>query len=574
MQPGSKTETGAARPAAALAQRFWLLSRRILRFANRGVPRLEFLREMSRLVLDFSQCDGIELRAWGPDVSLRWQAWRDERSDLEFYPCPAGPETTCRFPRHPALERVCRMVVEHRATGGLPCFTANGSFWTADARVPVELEPGAPAVSLGVADETRSLCLIALVIDDTSAGVILLESPRPGLFHEEEIEHYEGMAQTLGLAIADRRAQAALRERVKELTCLYGIARLVEERGAESPELLPGIAEELRLAIQYPEAAAVSITLDQAEVRIPCRQDGGPHIDADIIVDGRTRGRVTVSYPVTGPGIEQDPFLPEEAKLLEAVAREIALLVERREAGAETARLQEQLRHADRLATIGQLAAGIAHELNEPLANVLGFAQLLAKNGGLPAQARTDVGRIEDAALHAREVIRKLMLFARQAPPHTGPVDLNELVREGLYFLEGRCAKNDIRLVRELAPDLPELAADASQLLQVLINLVVNAIQAMSHGGRLTVATGADAGWLTLSVEDTGVGMTDEVIGQVFLPFFTTKDVNEGTGLGLAVVHGIVSAHGGTIDVESKVGVGSRFVVRLPRVPRGAGPEQ
>ena len=551
------------KPVQALAQRFWLLSRSILRHANRGVPRVEFMREMSRLVLEFSQCDGIEVRLWGPEKTLRWQAWQDGRSELEMLPSPGTAESACRFPRHPVLERICRTVVGHTVCR-LPSFTPNGSFWTADTRVPTPLAPGEKPVALGVADETRSLCLIGFVIDEVNAGVVLLESPEPGRFHKEEIEHYEGMAQTLGLAIADRRAQAALRERMKELTCLYGIARLIGD-GKRSAGLLPGVAEELRTAFQYPESAAVRITLDADDIRTDNWREGGPTLETEVTAFGNRRGRIAVNYPAGGQDVEPDPFLPEEKELLEAAARELALSVERREAESEKARLQEQLRHADRLATIGQLAAGIAHELNEPLANVLGFAQLLNKDGSLPAQARADSGRIEEAALHAREVIRKLMLFARQAPPRTSPVDLNELVREGLYFLEGRCAKNDIQLNLDLASDLPEFTADSSQLLQVLINLVVNSIQAMPHGGRITVSTRAEPGRVLLAVEDTGIGMSNDVMRQVFLPFFTTKDVNEGTGLGLAVVHGIVTGHRGSITVESEVGVGSRFVVRLPR---------
>ena len=115
-----------ANGSRALAQRFWLLSRRILRHANQGVPRLEFMGEMSRLVLEFSGCDGLEVRLWGPELSFRWQAWSDGRTELENYPAPAGPEVACRFPRHPALKRICRQVACHRQPPvEAPCFTAS-----------------------------------------------------------------------------------------------------------------------------------------------------------------------------------------------------------------------------------------------------------------------------------------------------------------------------------------------------------------------------------------------------------------------------------------------------------------
>ncbi|MBN2536843.1 PAS domain-containing sensor histidine kinase [candidate division WOR-3 bacterium] len=556
--------TGCQAPTSS-ARRFWVLSSRILRLANSGAPRLRFMREMSRLVLESSDCDGLETRLWGPEVSFRWQAWRDGRNEFEKYPCPCSREDACLFPRHPVLERICRYVVGREPPPGLPCFTEQGSFWTADARAPVQLDSGGKPVLLGVAGETRSLCLLGFEVDEANAGMLVLESARPGVIGCYEIEHYEGVARMLGLAVADRRAQAALRERVKELTCVYEIARLVEDCEQDQDGLLAGVAEQVRRAFQYPGQAVVRISIDHSEARTAAWRAGGPELAETVEVDGEARGRITVSYPDPEPSIESDPFLPEETNLLAAVARELGLHFGRAEAARDRERLQQQLRHSDRLATIGQLSAGIAHELNEPLANILGFAQLVARIPDLPDQARSDVSRIEVAALHAREVIRKLMMFARQAPPRVGPVDLNELVRDGLLFLEGRCAKGGVELVRELAPGLVEIEADPSQLLQVLINLVVNAVQAMTHGGRLTVRTRQEDGTVVLEVADTGTGMSQETLKQVFLPFFTTKDVQEGTGLGLAVVDSIVEGHGGTIGVESKIGVGTTFTVRLPR---------
>jgi signal transduction histidine kinase len=198
------------------------------------------------------------------------------------------------------------------------------------------------------------------------------------------------------------------------------------------------------------------------------------------------------------------------------------------------------------------------------LGHTLGFAQLAQKCPGLPKQAEEDIEKTVIASMHAREVVKKLMLFARPMPPKKTQVNLNQLVEEGLYFLESRCAKEGIKLVRSLSLDLPEITADPGQLTQVLVNLVVNAVQAMPDGGKLTVETHVGDGYISLTVEDTGVGMSDKVAQKIFMPFFTTKDVDQGTGLGLAVVHGIVTSHGGSIKVDSKVGRGTRFEVKLP----------
>jgi signal transduction histidine kinase len=361
-----------------------------------------------------------------------------------------------------------------------------------------------------------------------------------------------------------RIAHAALRERVKELTCLYEIAQFSAWPVRQLEEILVGIVEIVRRAWQYPEITSVRIILDAREYTTLDFREGAQRQSADIVVVGVLRGRIEVFYLEPKDELDEGPFLKEERNLLEAVAAQVASLVERREAEEERACLQDQLRHADRLATLGLLAAGVAHELNEPLNNVLGFAQLAKKHPELAEQVRTDIGRIEAAALQARGTIRKLLVFARQSPPQKTEIDLNRVVLEGLQFFEARCANEGVELVTTLRPELPKVAADASQLNQVLVNLMVNALQAMPDGGRLTVKTDLGPGSVLLVVEDTGVGMTDDVAAKLFVPFFTTKDVGQGTGLGLPVAHGIVASHGGTIRVESSPGCGTRFTIRLP----------
>jgi len=296
----------------------------------------------------------------------------------------------------------------------------------------------------------------------------------------------------------------------------------------------------------------------------PGFQDIRQKQSATINVNGRNRGVIELVYAEKKPKLDEGPFLKEERSLIDAVARQVSLLIERREAEEDKSNLQNQLRHADRLATIGQLAAGVAHELNEPLGNILGFAQLAQKCPELPRQAEKDIEQIVAASLYAREVIKKLLLTARQMPPRKTQVNLNQVVEDGLYLFEARCAKEGIEVVRSLSPYLPEITADPGQLNQVLVNLVVNSVQAMPEGGRLTVQTLARGDHVSLIVEDTGVGMSEEIMKQIFIPFFTTKDVDQGTGLGLAVVHGIVTSHGGSIKVESEEDRGTRFEVQIP----------
>ncbi len=229
----------------------------------------------------------------------------------------------------------------------------------------------------------------------------------------------------------------------------------------------------------------------------------------------------------------------------------------------EKRKLEEQLVLADRLATIGTLAAGTAHEINEPLGAVLGFAQLALKTPDLPDSAGRDLQKITKAALHAREVIKQLMLFAHQTPPHKELLDLCQAVQESLEVMQPRCDKEGITLVRDFQ-DAPKIIVDRSQMRQVVMNLVVNAVQASSAGSQVRVGVLARPDHVVLYVEDRGTGMTEEVRKQIFLPFYTTNEIGKGTGLGLSVVHGIVTAHGGTIQVESTPGLGTRFEVQLP----------
>jgi signal transduction histidine kinase len=314
----------------------------------------------------------------------------------------------------------------------------------------------------------------------------------------------------------------------------------------------------------HPEVAVARIRFDEGTYATGDFDQVLQEQRADITVVDKVRGTVEVGYVQERRERDEGPFLKEERHLINAVAQELGHLIESRQKEVETAALHEQLRHADRLATIGQLAAGVAHELNEPLASILGFAQLIDKAPDLPDQASKDCRKIVAASLHARNVIQKLNHFSRQAQPSVGGTNLNRIVEDGLFFLESRCAKAGIELIKVLQPDVPVIRADPGQLQQVLINLIVNAVQATAPGGRIIVRTACTNDFVVLRIEDTGTGMDDEVRKRVFDPFFTTKEVNEGTGLGLAVVHGIVSAHGGTIEVESEVGKGSRFEVRLP----------
>jgi signal transduction histidine kinase len=548
------------------------LTSRILEFADSGVPRAQFLKELARIMIDFTGCDVARLVIKDEGRCYRCELTRDPAKPFRFDVLPGSPgegtAVTWSSGSDDALERLCDNIVNKRTDASALWFTPHGSLWTGniDALSETGLRRSAGDGGLGIRieEDCISFALIPIETRQERIGLLQLSSSRENRFGAEEVETCEQLSQTLGVALAHRRLQLALRERVKELTCLYGIARLAAQPEISLDQLLQKTVELLPPGWLYPDSACARIVLGDRTFATGNFRKAVQSMRADLAVNGKVAGFVEVGYIWEKPELDEGPFLSEERNLIDTVAREVSVLVEQKQAEDERSRLEEQLLHADRLATIGQLGAGLAHELNEPLANILGFAQLANKDQSLTGQTRQDVGKIVSAALHAREVISKLLVFARETKPEISLVNLNELVEDGLHFLQSRCAKAGIELKRDLFEEPVELTADRSQLLQVLTNLVVNSIQAMPDGGQLTISTAADGNDVLLAVEDTGIGINNEVMRDIFNPFFTTKDVDQGTGLGLSVVHGIVTSHGGTIDVESEVGRGTKFTIRMP----------
>ncbi len=228
----------------------------------------------------------------------------------------------------------------------------------------------------------------------------------------------------------------------------------------------------------------------------------------------------------------------------------------------------QQLLQAEKLATLGELIAGIAHELNNPLSAMVGHAQLLRMGQQDPAVlARVD--RLLDAAQRATRVVRNFLTFARRHRPEKAIVSLGEIVTRTLELLAYQLRVANVEVQAALPADLPTIAADPHQLQQVFLNLFNNAAQAMATAngrGTLRVTGGADPGraWITVAVADDGPGIPPDNLPRIFEPFFTTKPPGEGTGLGLAIARGIVVEHGGTITVESEPGKGATFLLTLP----------
>jgi len=260
-------------------------------------------------------------------------------------------------------------------------------------------------------------------------------------------------------------------------------------------------------------------------------------------------------------------FALENAKLLQEAKESSIRLQDALEQQSERLdQARQQIIRSDKLSALGQLIAGVAHELNNPLTAIIGRAQIML--GEVKGEkALKDLEQIARQGQRAAKIVQNLLSFARQASPEKQLSDIHEILQKVLEMLEYDFRVNDIEVKTDLDPDLPRTMVDASQIQQVFVNIVNNAHQAMKeqeHAGRLTVRTQRLEDRLMVEFSDTGPGIDAEHAGHIFEPFFTTKPASQGTGLGLSISYGIVQAHGGCIDVRSGQGEGVTFVIELP----------
>lgn len=225
--------------------------------------------------------------------------------------------------------------------------------------------------------------------------------------------------------------------------------------------------------------------------------------------------------------------------------------------------LEQKLRRHERLAALGKLASGVAHEIRNPLSSIKGFAAILARKAGDDPTAQDVARTMTHEVDRLNRVISELLEFARPAELDPKPVRLRDIIQHSLKLVEKDAHHAGVRLGVEIVPPDLEAVLDADRFAQVLLNLYLNAIQAMDRGGSLTVRASMDQGMLRVSVEDSGPGIAPEALGHIFDPYFTTKP--NGVGLGLSIVHKIVEAHGGEIFVDGADGDGTRFVIRIPQ---------
>jgi len=271
---------------------------------------------------------------------------------------------------------------------------------------------------------------------------------------------------------------------------------------------------------------------------------------------------------ITGVLIVARDLRQTKKLLAEAAAAEAhrAKAAELEKANRELRELQAQLIQAEKMASLGKLAAGVAHEINNPLGGIMMYSHLLLEDTPESDSRWENLGKITELAKRSKKIVKNLLDFARQSEPHAESHNINDILEGILTILEKQVLFHNITVIRKFQPHLPEVMVDAGEIQQVFMNMIINAAEAMEGHGKLTLETSSDQQkqWVICRIIDTGCGIAREHLSQLFEPFFTTKEPGKGTGLGLSICYGIIRRHKGKIEVESEPGRGTVFTIYFP----------
>lgn len=360
--------------------------------------------------------------------------------------------------------------------------------------------------------------------------------------------------------IKKMRKQDSLKERIKELECLYDISSLISQSNKLDP-VLPKICTRLTKAFQFPEITAAKISLFSQNYGSNKQLESIAEIKQSICFHDEIIGYIRVGFTTISP--KKNSFLIEEKKLLNKVAEEIAFLYEREQRDKNEATLNEIVRRQDRLTVLGEMTAGVAHELNTPLGNVIGFAEFIIESTK-EFNTKKDAKKIRQSALHAREIVKKLMLFSCNIPQKLENESIKSMIDEALDLLSPLLKQNQIKI--NFKNNCPKAIAsiDKVQFIQVLFNLLNNAIQASKPNDKIIIELNESRGYINIIIQDFGIGVPVEIQDKIFDPFFTHNKQGSGNGLGLSVVHGIIKQHKGRIQFSSEPNKGTTFVISIP----------
>jgi two-component system sensor kinase FixL len=368
-----------------------------------------------------------------------------------------------------------------------------------------------------------------------------------------------------------------LGERVKELHCLIGISRVMEQSGGSLARILRETVELLRQSWEYSEIACARIVMGDVEFKTDNYANSPWKQTADIIVHGEEAGVVEVCYLREMPEQDEGPFLAEERSIINAVAERLGRMAERLRAERQVREREDELRqrltHLTRVSVMGEMASSIAHEINQPLTAISTYAQAcrrMVEAGMLGESNVVDVlARIAEEALRAGDIVHHLRNLIRKRESQTERWDVNDLVREVEHLAVVDARLRDVTLRLDLSEALPEIHADGIQIQQVILNLIRNGVDALEGGDvedrEVVVRTVLrDGREIEVSVSDNGCGLPSDFEDKMFQPFYTTKE--SGMGMGLSISRTIVASHGGRMWFERNPNRGTTFHFTIPTV--------
>jgi two-component system NtrC family sensor kinase len=418
--------------------------------------------------------------------------------------------------------------------------------------------------------QMRSLLCLPLVSRGESIGVLNLIGFAPEIFSDDHLRTMTIICDQAADVLVSVRLIDELRRINRQLVASEQDVRqtkdYLENLLASANDLIVATDHDRKIALVNARAAdwgfapetlvgrplADLLETEADEARLFRHADGSPHEINIVTADGQTRRTLTSITP-----FKEDPRPGAGPGGWLAIIRDIT----------ERKKLEQQLLHSEKLSSVGILAAGVAHEIGNPLQGILGYVEIMQKDDVTAEERREFVAGIEQLATRINRTVRGLLDYSRPSDGFVGSVDLNQVVTNILDIYLTAKRRRSIEVVIDLDPDTPPVVMDRDQAAQVVLNLIINAVQAMDQGGRLGLATGLDpddAGFVRVIVSDTGPGISPENLSHIFEPFFTTKPVGQGTGLGLAIVDRILNQAGGRAEVESSPGQGTTFRLYFP----------
>ncbi|OXA93275.1 hypothetical protein B0A75_20245 [Flavobacterium oncorhynchi] len=355
--------------------------------------------------------------------------------------------------------------------------------------------------------------------------------------------------------------EKTLKERVKELTCLLEISSTIAQADRAEKKILQKIILSVKKAYMYSEDIVIEVQIQDFILSTSKLPKHSVFQISDITILEANSGFIKAHYPKNK--YNNSHFLDEEQKLLNAIAFEIGSYLEKFQILEKKNQLISTIEHMNRLSILSEMTAGIAHELNNPLANILGYAELIKLNNTDP-EIDVDISTIINSAIYSRKIINKILSFSSDVPYHFEKQKIKSMVNFAVSLLKQNFQRKEIKNELIFKNTIDYINVDSIQLTQALLNLLINALDASPEKSTLKTTIENDLQYLFVIIEDQGLGIHENIKSKVFEPFFTTKAANEGCGIGLTMVSRIVKIHNGEIIIKDNFPQGTIFTIKLP----------